>query len=153
MIFKSEKYKVEISENVIDIFKRFKQRKREDPEAGGIILGQVKNKYILVSKATTPCFNDISSRFSFIRDCSLAQLIVDYEFYNNNGHVIYLGEWHTHPENTPSPSSQDFKMLKNQYRKNTLNENYILMFIVGIKTIYMGRYNGKTNKKGILIEK
>ena len=153
MIFKAGKYKIEISENVVDIFAKFKQIKRNAPEAGGIVLGQVKGKYIFVSKATTPCFSDIFSRFSFIRDYNIAQLIVDYEFYNNNGHLIYLGEWHTHPENTPSPSPQDFKMIKNQYRKNTLNEDYILMFIIGIKTIYMGMYNEKSNIMGILIEK
>lgn len=153
MIFKVGKYKVEVSENVVGIFEKFKQIKHDSPESGGIVLGQVKGKYIYISKATTPSIIDAWSRFNFIRDRNVAQLIVDYEFYNNNGHVIYLGEWHTHPENTPSPSPQDFKMIKKQYRKNTLNENFILMFIVGIKTIYMGMYHGGTNTKGILVEK
>jgi integrative and conjugative element protein (TIGR02256 family) len=152
MIFKVEKYKIEISENILKIFEEFKQLKENAPESGGILLGQVKDNYIFLSKATTPCREDSSSRFSFIRNRNIAQLIVDYEFYNNNGHVIYLGEWHTHPENNPAPSQQDYKMIKNQYKKNNLNEDYILMLIVGIKKIYLEMYNGKTNLKGKLID-
>lgn len=152
MIFEVEKYKIELSTDVLRVFLKHKQIKNDSPEAGGILLGQVKGKYIYISRVTTPSYLDISSRYEFVRDRYTAQLIVNSSFYNSDGRTIYLGEWHTHPENIPSPSSQDFKMIKNQFRKNTLNEKFILMFIVGIKTNYISIYNGKNNIEGVLVE-
>ena len=144
MIFKVGHLKVEISENVINIFTHFKQFKRKAHESGGIVFGQVKENYIYISKATTPSRHDSSSRFNFIRDYNVAQIIVDYEFYNKNGHLIYLGEWHTHPEDTPKPSTQDIMMIKEQYTSNKLNEKYLLLIIIGINSTYLGMFNGKT---------
>ncbi len=147
MIYKVGKFNVELSGNVVDIFSKFKQVKHKIHESGGILLGQVKENYVYISKATPPSRHDTSSRFNFIRDCNIAQIIVDYEFYNNNGHLIYLGEWHTHPENIPMPSSQDIMMIKEQFSNNKLNEKYILLIIIGITSTYLGMFNGK-----ILIE-
>lgn len=151
MKFKAGHLKIELSENVINIFTQFRQLHQKAPESGGIILGQVKDDYIYISKATTPSRHDSSSRFNFIRDYNIAQIIVDYEFYNNNGHLIYLGEWHTHPEDIPKPSGQDIKMIKQQYSGNKLNEKFILMLIVGIKSLYIGIYDGKRLTNGINI--
>lgn len=151
MIYKVKNVIVEVSENVLNIYSAFIQSKQDAHEAGGIILGHVKDNYIFISKATTPTMQDSSSRNNFERDFNTAQLIVDYEFFNSNGHLIYLGEWHTHPEDTPYPSNQDLKMIKQQYIKNKLNEQFLLLIIIGIKSNYLGLYDGKKLFDGIQI--
>ena len=86
---------------------------------------------------------DKATRTGFIRDKDAAQVIVDFEFINSDNKSIYLGEWHTHPEDIPTPSEQDMKMIKEQFHKNSLNEPVIFLVIVGLKKNYINIYDGK----------
>lgn len=142
MRFKHNNIDILIEENVIDLFQTFKQTGNKN-ERGGIILGEVSKKNIIIKKASIPTQFDKSSRFKFIRNKKSAQIFTDYEFYNSGGTVIYIGEWHTHPENYPSPSSTDISMIKTQFKKNKINENFLIMIIVGLKDYYLGYYDGK----------
>src|ERR1035437_7445394 len=144
---KLKEYKIFILERVIDELQKYKQDNKKKHEAGGILLGQIEGKNIYVMKISTPNNFDKSSRYSFERNKDIAQIIIDYEFANSNGKTIYIGEWHTHPENIPTPSSVDVNMLKDQIRLGKLNEPFALLLIQGIKGMYVGIY-----KKGELID-
>jgi integrative and conjugative element protein (TIGR02256 family) len=114
-------------------------------ESGGIILGWVSNENdnnVYVTKLSLPTNYDKSARCTFERDKHIAKIITDYEFYNSNGKLIYLGEWHTHPEANPSPSFADTKMIKQQYKDNKINVDFLILFIQGTKNLYAGLYNG-----------
>lgn len=56
-------------------------------------------------------------------------------FKDSNGKKIYLGEWHTHPEDYPKPSSLDKNSILKQIRGNILNSEIIFMLILGRKNI------------------
>ena len=143
MIVKRDKYIIHIPETVLSIFDEHKQTKFQN-ESGGIILGFIcKDKNIHISKVSLPNIFDKSSIYNFERDKHIAQIIVDFEFYNSNGKIIYLGEWHTHPEKNPSPSLVDIKMIKQQYKKNKINENFLILLIQGMRDLYIGIYNGE----------
>ena len=116
MRFKHNNLEILIEENVIDLFQIFRQTGNKN-ERGGIILGEVSKSSIIIKKASIPTQFDKSNRFKFIRNKKSAQIFTDYEFYNSGGTVIYIGEWHTHPENHPSPSSIDINMIKTQFKK------------------------------------
>ena len=131
-------YKIEFAESVLNIFDKFVQNTNYKKEAGGILLGQVSNKSIYIIKASVPNRFDIATRYSFHRDKNIAQIIVNHEFYNSMGKTIYLGEWHTHPEDYASPSSQDIKMIKGQMKLGKLNESFALLVIRGIIGTYVG---------------
>lgn len=133
-------YKIVIADNVQAICNRHIQYKKTLNESGGILLGQVKDNVIYILKASIPNEFDKSSRFSFVRNKSVAQLITNYEFENSEGKTVYLGEWHTHPEKRPSPSNQDIKMIEGQFRLGILNENFILLMIQGIEMLYICMY-------------
>lgn len=143
MNFVIGEYNIHLQENVLNIFRRFKQIDKHLPESGGILLGQIENKNIYFLKASIPNKFDRGSRFSFIRDKDAAQIIVDYEFANSLNKTIYLGEWHTHPEHVPSPSPQDKKMIKEQFSKNSINEGFVFLFIAGLSKLFISVYNGK----------
>lgn len=143
-----------IARSVLNTMERFKQTTKKAPESGGIVLGQVRDKNVYILKVSTPNKFDKASRFSFECNKDAAQVIIDYEFINSGHKTIYLGEWHTHPENYPNPSGVDRKMINNQYLKNKLNEPFLMLIIQGIKKLYIGLFNGKNLKeiKPIVIE-
>jgi integrative and conjugative element protein (TIGR02256 family) len=142
MKFKYQNINIVVEQNVIDLFNTFRQTGKK-PESGGILLGEIYDSEVRIKKASVPTSFDSSSRYMFNRNKKSAQLITDYEFKNSGGTIIYIGEWHTHPENIPTPSSTDIKMITTQFRKNKINETFLLMIIVGLKDVYLGVYNGK----------
>jgi len=137
MLIKINKYDIVLHSQPISIVEKFTQYKKKDPESGGIILGKIIDKQINILKLSIPTPLDNSSRANFERNKVSAQIILDYEFYNSGGQLIYLGEWHTHPESFPSPSSIDLKMLKNQFSNNKLNTDFLILMIKGTEGMYL----------------
>lgn len=82
---------------------------------------------------TIPSDLDKSSRFNFIRAKKSAQKAINKYFKESGGKKIYLGEWHSHPEDLPMPSQLDCKSIKEQIIFNKLNSNTIFMIIIGRK--------------------
>lgn len=130
-------YEIHFTEDVLLIISKFKQIKYKQHEAGGILLGQVKGNKVYITRVSFPSKHDKSSRYSFWRSKNNAQTIIDYEFHNSNKRTIYIGEWHTHPEEIPNPSNTDRKMIKDQFSKNKLNEPFLLQYIQGTKGFYL----------------
>lgn len=141
MMYLGEEKTVIFDEGVLNVFKTFRQTGKKS-EMGGILLGKIVGNEIYVLKASIPTPFDKPSRFSFNRHKKSAQLFIDYEFLNSNGTVIYIGEWHTHPESNPSPSGPDLRMIKNQFKENIINEDFLLMVIIGIKSNFVAHYDG-----------
>lgn len=137
MQIKIDKYDILLHSQSLQILEKFTQYKQKNPEAGGIILGKIIDKQINILKLSVPTQLDKSSRTNFERNKITAQIILDYEFLNSSGQIIYLGEWHTHPEPYPSPSGTDIKMLKNQFSNNQLNTDFLILIIKGTKGIYI----------------
>lgn len=146
MIFVNGNKKLVITDEVLKIFKQFKQTNKKT-EQGGILLGEVRENEVKITKVSVPTMFDKSSKYSFNRNKKSAQIIIDYEFYNSQGKTIYLGEWHTHPENYPTPSHTDRRMIRTQFDKNIINEDFLIMVIVGLKNMYVSIYDGKILKK------
>lgn len=132
-----------ITDSVREIFVDHRQLKKDQPEAGGILLGQVHGKSIYILKASIPNKFDRSSRTGFECNRDVAQVLVNHEFANSARRTIYLGEWHTHPEDYPTPSEVDKEMIRDQFKKNKLNEPFVLLVIQGRKGLYLAKFNGK----------
>jgi integrative and conjugative element protein (TIGR02256 family) len=141
--FSIKKYKIVFSDIVISIFNKHKQTLRHDCESGGIVLGQVIGNTVFINRVSTPNLFDKSSRHRFERDKNAAQIIVNYEYLNSNKKITYLGEWHSHPENIPTPSGQDRKMIREQFNSGILNESFLLLVIQGIEKLYVAIYDGE----------
>jgi len=122
----------------LTILDSYKQLKTSDHEKGGIVLGSLVDGKVVISKLSVPTELDKSSRTNFERHRLSAQIVIDYEFFNSNKQVTYLGEWHTHPENKPTPSGTDLKMIEQQFSKNTIHTNFLLLLIQGRKYLYIG---------------
>ena len=143
MIITLGKYIIIIDDNVINFIFNTRQSNVEN-EVGGIILGNITsdNRIIvrMLRKATDPTK---SSKYYCVRDKVIAQKIIDKEFKESKGRIIYLGEWHTHPESIPKPSSQDRIMIKEQFIYNYISTDFLLLIIIGQKKDYIGCYYKK----------
>lgn len=104
-------------------------------ECGGIFVGCItEDGAACIEQMMMPKkFN--SNRIWFLRVADFLNKCLLQIFKNNNGEVIYLGEWHSHPNAPPIPSKIDFQsMLRISVNSNIRIETPILL-IVG--------YNGR----------
>lgn len=146
MIVNIDKYSILIDDEVIEQISTLRQG-YSDNEIGGVILGNATNDNRIMVRslkiATDPM---ASTKYSCIRDKNIAQVQIDKAFKESEGKVIYLGEWHTHPEHTSKPSKQDMRMIKEQYKHNEFDLGFLLLLIIGTKQNYISIYSNRSNQ-------
>ena len=96
-----------IEEKVLQVFARHRQLHQGAPESGGILLGYRRGSHLHVTEATAPLASDQASRTRFFRSAAPHQQAALARWRQSDGTIDYLGEWHTHPEHSPSPSTID----------------------------------------------
>lgn len=93
-----------------------RQIESADHEAGGVLIGERRGENFVVKEVTIPSSKDCSSRFHFVRKFFHHQLTIVNANRQFGGTSNYLGEWHTHPQDQPYPSSIDFNNWKSSLR-------------------------------------
>lgn len=93
--------------SVLETLAAYRQNSSCATEAGGVLLGYVRGDHLEVVQATKPQEEDTRLRTRFERSARAHQVIADRLWKESDGLIRYLGEWHTHPEDIPSPSSVD----------------------------------------------
>lgn len=113
-------------------------------ENGGLLLGsEINEKYYRINRVSEPCtLIDHSSRCACTRNANKANEIIKREFESSNHTRFYLGEWHTHPENNPIPSSVDISSIRDIFYKSEIVINGVFLAIVGRESIFFGFYDG-----------
>ena len=109
------------------------QRSPFAKEAGGVLLGRMVEgtEDILIDEVTKPGMHDSRSRFRFMRSRRTAQGLVDKAWQESGRSRIYLGEWHTHPEDDPRPSNVDEHDRQNVLRSATYEQGFLFFVIAG----------------------
>lgn len=131
----------------------FRQVKQNMPEAGGVLIGEVYgNNGFWIKDVTFPCRNDVSSRIRFIRQDPKHQEIVDEWHTKSNGTMQYLGEWHSHPQEKPSPSLIDIESWRNLAltMDSQMGNQPFLLLILSMRDIHkdwIAIYNEKNGYK------
>jgi integrative and conjugative element protein (TIGR02256 family) len=87
---------VVLSDSVLDTFADFTQVGKDDPEAGGILLGRliIDSEDVVIDEATKPAPEDRRSRFYFRRSNKPALRRVTEAWETSGGTQVYLGDWH-----------------------------------------------------------
>jgi integrative and conjugative element protein (TIGR02256 family) len=111
----------------------FVQQNLVAKEAGGVLLGRMVEGTddILIDEVTKPGVHDSRSRFHFVRSRKTAQGLVDRAWQESARSRIYLGEWHTHPEDDPRPSNVDMRNQQNVLRSATYEQGFLFFVIAG----------------------
>lgn len=136
-----------LEEDIINTISKYRQVRGTDYESGGMLIGSVTedHKQLTINDLTIPIEGDFSSRVQYIR-CTEHNEILKEKWASSGNTKMYFGEWHTHPQDNPFYSSQDFK---NWEMLLTSVETYIenLFFLIAGRecfNIWIGnRINGK----------
>lgn len=104
-------------------------------EIGGVLLGYRRNLDLEIKVATHPSEDDRSSKFRFERRSKHHQIVTTKLWKSSDKKVDWIGEWHTHPEKTPSPSLVDI----NSWRKLVKRHGSSMVFIIlGYGDVWIG---------------
>lgn len=125
-----------LSPSTLETFNQFVQTGHFDSEAGGLLLGSVHGAHMLVERATIPTAWDKRFRYLFERLPLGHEAIALARWAESRGTIRYLGEWHTHPEDYPRPSSVDVCEWK-KLASIRLDKRSMLAVIVGRKALHV----------------
>jgi integrative and conjugative element protein (TIGR02256 family) len=105
-------------------------------EAGGVLLGRLLlDESVIVDEATPPVPSDRRGPFSFFRSRGPAQKRVRAAWRQTQQTRNYLGEWHTHPEDHPRPSSHDEANWKRILKGAKFEQECLFFVIVGCASV------------------
>jgi integrative and conjugative element protein (TIGR02256 family) len=126
--------KILIPNSVLSIWHQYRQTGLVDCEAGGMILGCLRESHFEVRLVTEPMLGDKRSRYRFDREDHTHLKIAECAWNDASGLVGHIGEWHTHPEvGMVSPSLIDRRAW---HKLTQTNKATTLFVIVGIDAIY-----------------
>jgi len=132
--------------SVSQILHTHRQNNKEDKEAGGVLLGRylTDSNDIVVDRITEPNWNDIRGRYKFIRQDIAHQVEIDEAWRESAGTCHYLGDWHTHPEDDPTPSQKDKSDWRRKLKEDIYFNRYLYFVIVGIKVTSIWKADNQT---------
>lgn len=141
---------LKLDAGVLDVFKQFRQVDRYATEAGGVIIGRhiVGTDDVVADIATTPSASDRRTRTKFHRSQQAHQQILDAVWLRSAGTQVYLGEWHTHPEPFPSPSSVDMDDWRRRLERDAVEAPFVFFLIVGQLAIHV--WEGSRTAYGVV---
>lgn len=141
IIFHNRVLSIEFTDEIVNSLKAYTQDFHHLHESGGILMGKrLLNGNIIVTNITTPQQGDVIRRCYFKKNKKVHQKISDKIWIGSKGKIIYIGEWHTHPEPIPHPSSVDLRGWQLSVQNQKDEKTYIFL-IVGIKEFGLWSYS------------
>lgn len=126
---------VHIGGRTLATFDANRQRRFYQREAGGQLFARISNNDWEIVSATGPRLQDRRSRFSFWPHRASEQEEI---FAQHARGLDYVGDWHTHPEDTPKPSPDDLTSITQIVRRSTHHLPGFLLLIVGQRSFPEG---------------
>jgi integrative and conjugative element protein (TIGR02256 family) len=102
---------VSVSSGSLDAMKQMVLEK-SGIETGGVLAGYIDSDgNAVITQASGPGPKAIHTRTRFEKDIEYCQNFLDDLFESSSGKTVYVGEWHSHPEEDNTPSGIDIKSL------------------------------------------
>jgi integrative and conjugative element protein (TIGR02256 family) len=114
---------------VIETMLKHRQLRPNDNEAGGQLFARFEGKDTILVEATEPKGSDKRKRYWFEPNKWLQRQEIKVK-HKCGEH--FVGDWHTHPQPIPSPSSDDLHSIAECFRESRHELKAFLMVIVGI---------------------
>ena len=133
------------SDEVRDVFDRNAQV-GDLPESGGVLLGAVHERGLLVTVATTPTRLDRQFRYLFERLPFGHRAVARRQWRKSAGTTRYIGEWHTHPQDIPVPSGIDLNEWQKLAKKRA-DKRPLLAVIVGRNGLHVELVHGNGHRE------
>jgi len=116
------------SPEVVAHFVKHRQQGRIKTEIGGQLFAQFVKNEVRVIRATGPNTTDRRGWAWFRPDQRIQNVEIKRLFENG---LHFVGDWHTHPERKPSPSSWDLESMEDCFKKSRHQLRAFVMVIVG----------------------
>ena len=123
------------SKGVVEHFISHQQRRRWQREAGGQLFARFDGNEIIVEDCTGPRRSDRRTRNAFRPDRRAERQEIEERFEQG---LHFIGDWHTHPEDYPQPSSLDLHSVSEMFVKSNHALNGFVLVIVGRKELPTG---------------
>ncbi|HEL3850065.1 Mov34/MPN/PAD-1 family protein [Stenotrophomonas maltophilia] len=120
----------------MQLVRAYRQDQPTTPEAGGVLLGFRRGNHLQITHATPPGQDDKRSRTSFCRAAASHQAAARKHWQMHDEEGDYVGEWHTHPEDVPAPSTIDLQEWSIVMKRNPGKP--MIFLIVGRKEEWFG---------------
>ena len=117
-----------LTDAVLAHFVRHRQLTHRSKEAGGQLFAAFDQNRIQIERATGPRLSDRRGLRTFIPN-RIAERREIKQLFKKGLH--YVGEWHTHPEPRPLPSSTDIDSFQDMFRKSRHKLASFVVIIVG----------------------
>ena len=145
---KTDGGKLEIGLSALLKMLKFRQNTCWKREAGGVLIGRyIRDSLdVVVDDVTVPMRGDVRRRCSFFRNRNRHQRAIDQAWRESDGTSHYLGEWHTHPEETPTASPTDQIDWQQHLQQDIFSGDSLFFIIVGTNCLRVWEwYTRNTN--------
>lgn len=141
-LVKGTEQRVILTKSVLCHVNKFRQTDSHLSEAGGQLFARINKEEIRVVLATGPYKEDRKSRFRLTMDSFRQKNDIKKQFDKG---LHFVGEWHTHPEPHPIPSSIDLENIRDCFIKSKHQLRSFIMFIVGTDDTEKGYWLSQHN--------
>lgn len=137
MKFEDESSEISIvfTQFVLQHFENNRQTNHNAFEAGGQIFARFEGNVTLVEAATGPRPTDQRSRFYYRPDREAEQREIRHMFSRG---LHYVGDWHTHPSESPRPSADDIKSIRSLAIQSKHELMGVLLVVIGTNPFFEG---------------
>lgn len=126
-----------MTDEVLEHFDRHKQVTNRHLEAGGQLFARFDGRKVKIDRATGPRKTDRRSIRSFIPNRMKERREIRRLFKID---LHYVGDWHTHPEQQPTPSETDIDSFSDMFTKSKHRLASFVMIIVGTDPLPSGLF-------------
>ena len=126
-----------INDDVINTIESYRQVENSQTESGGILIGEYRGEHLNIVGLTTPSVGDVKFRFRFFRRSKTHQSEALKAWNSSDKKKTFIGDWHTHAEDHPSPSSIDTTDWLKKLPKRKM-----FLIIQGRKSRWYGVWDG-----------
>jgi integrative and conjugative element protein (TIGR02256 family) len=142
----SEGPSVLITDAALAIMFRLRQVKARDREAGGQLFAHFDDADVVIVEATPPTLLDRRSRYNFKPN----RLLQRREIRKKHAAALhFVGDWHTHPETTATPSGDDLTSMQDCFRRSRHDLTAFILIVVGIAPPPEGWYVALVTADGV----
>lgn len=126
-----------LADGVLEHFDCHKQVTNQHLEAGGQLFARFDGNVVRIDQATGPRATDRRSIKSFIPNRLMERCEIRRLFKIG---LHYVGDWHTHPEQQPTPSGTDVGSFRDMFLKSKHRLASFVMIIVGTAPLPSGLF-------------
>ncbi len=119
-----------LTDAVLARFHEHRQTRWLQRETGGQLFARFEENKIVVVEATGPRASDRRTVTSFLPNREAEQREIDGR-HRDGAH--YVGDWHTHAEDSPQPSATDIRSIRECFARSKHDLTAFVLIVVGRK--------------------